>query len=134
MGEGGVWMGRRSIAAEHLWAPRQFYIYKNNIHPSIHPSHLLGKGLDVPGAWMTPESVVWKAPTASSLSGKYPVLEKCCLLSDALNKRACLHNINRDVPVEATGHHLKTTAHRGLFLLMHLLNYIRQPQISSLIY
>lgn len=41
---------------------------------------------------------------------------------------------NRDVPVEAVGHHLKTTAHRGLFFLMHLLNCIRQPQISSLIY
>lgn len=37
--------------------------------------------------------------------------------------------VNRDVPVEAVGHHLKTTAHRGLFFLMHLLNCTRQPQI-----
>lgn len=37
--------------------------------------------------------------------------------------------VNRDVPVEAVGHHLETTAHRGLFFLMHLLNCTRQPQI-----
>lgn len=105
-----------------------------SIHQSSQKAHLLGEGLDIPGAQMTPGSVFCKTSTASSLNGKHPDLGKCCLLSDALNKRAYLHNINRDVPVEAVGHHLKTTAHRGLFFLMHLLNCRRQPQISSLIY
>lgn len=87
---------------------------------------------------MTSGAVFQKTSTAFGLTEKYPDLvaglRDGCLLSDALNKRACLHSVNRDVPVEAVGHHLKTTAHRGLFFLMHLLNCIRQPQISSLIY
>lgn len=87
---------------------------------------------------MTPGSAFQKTSTAFGLTEKYPDLVaglgECCLLSNALNKRAYLHNINRDVPVEAVGHHLKTTAHRGLFFLMHLLNCIRQLQIPSLIY
>lgn len=103
-------------------------------HHSIPKSPSSGKGLDIPGAQMTPGSVFWKTATASGLNGKNPDPGKCCLLSDTLNKRAYLYNINRNVPVEAVGHHLKTTAHRGLFFLMHLLNCIRQPQISSLIY
>lgn len=99
---------------------------------------LFTKSVEFLGVILTPGSVFQKTSTAFGFTEKYPGLVAglggCCLLSNAPNKRACLHNINRDVPVEAVGHHLKTTAHRGLFFLMHLLNCIRQPQISSLIY